>query len=323
MLTKNEVGEVMASTLWGFTAWRNHWRTAVRNWEDARRSTGGRNQPKLTDPVILNEPVRVASRSPLEGRIEFAVPREDAATLAAQDPQFSPDRSLDGALVNFFTIVDPEHLHPTGRERAMQTLRASAGTFLPGNAPWGVQIGGGLGFLGSSWMTVVAEIAPTFWFATLAAGTVGGAAIGFMPRFFAGDSERVLGAKFVGESPALYLAARAWITTVELRRHTPDGEADLTGNQMRRILWDAAGYINKHDRDVAIDFSHWAKLVDELEAVNATLDELLDLARAREQQPPSSSDADSIESHRGVLRQNRHQLDQWLTAASETRKDEE
>jgi hypothetical protein len=151
----------------------------------------------------------------------------------------------------------------------------------------------------------------------VAAGTGGGALLGSIPYLRHGDSERLLAAKDVNESNALYLAARGWIATVELRRLTPDGEAELLGNQLRQILWDAAGYLDKHNRNIPIDFSRWDGLESELESANDTLDMLISRAEA-DDRPADDGDPDSITTHKHMLGQSRQQLEHWLKALGET-----
>lgn len=324
MLLKNDEGYVAASTLNTFTTWRQRWQAAWKRWdaEQAQRAKAGRPfPPKATDLVTLTETVRVDEKTPAEGEILFIVPSDDAYDLGMQDAQFSATNSLDGALVNFFKIIDPEHLHPSRGERVERALRAkgSLNSLLPFSLPWGGFLGGAAGLVGSFFGLGAIE-AYEFLLPIVAAGAGGGALLGSIPYFRHGDSERLLGAMFVKESNALYLAARAWISTVELRRLVPDGEAELLGNQMRRILWDAAGDLNKHDRNIPIDFSRWDGLEAELESVNDTLDALIDRAQSSTQDTDEDRDADSITAHSHMLEQSREQLDNWLKALDETGK---
>lgn len=326
MLLKNDEGYVIATTLSPFTAWRRRWQTAWRQWEAARsaRAKSGRSLPSnVTDLVRLTETVSADGKPPAEGEILFIVPSDDAYELGMQDAQFSATNSLDGALVDFFKIIDPEHLHPSKGERAKQALRAgdSLNSLSPVALPWGGFLGIGAGLIGSFVGVGLAEVYELL-LPIVGAGAVGGGFLGSIPYLRHGNSERLLGAKFVKESNALYLAARAWIITVELRRLVSDGEVELLANQMRRILWDAAGYLDKHDRNIPIDFSRWDGLETELESVNDALDALLDRAQVEDQPTADIDGADSITAHNHLLGQSHQQLESWLKALDDTDKED-
>lgn len=317
MLYQDDDGMIFADTLDKFTNWRRRWATAWENWKLAdkrrRERRASSSMMQLSDLVRLAEDIQVDERRAREGRILFAVDYESAQKLSEQDPQFSGTDSYNAAVVDFFQITDPKTLTPTWRDRTSMAVRTRSSLTLFGGSSLGGIWGGATGFLASSGVTAAFESGLAG--PLILGATVLGAAVGSLPKWIQGESERLLGAKFVASSNALYLAARAWIATVELRRLKDDGELELLANQLRHILWEAADFLNNHDRDTDIDFTRWDDLEPRLSELNDSLDLLLENAHEdASKDKPEPEDATELESHKHMLEQSNQQLGNWIKA---------
>ncbi len=241
-----------------FTQWRTAWSNAYTAWAAPESR---RDKPvKRPQFVGMSQPMRTDGSAAPEGYAHYFADPEGAEELGGQDTQYSTSSSLDCAPLDFIRITDPRYLYPTRKQRARLHLRAPWTVRYP--VPMGGVYGGSTAFVASSagLMATVGELGPVVVPAALGI-TALGAALGSVPKWKDGASVRTLGAGHIIESDALCLATNAWLTTLEIRRLVDDGELDLTASQMREILWDAADYLNRHDRNVAIDYKLWDPLI--------------------------------------------------------------
>lgn len=301
MLFKSDEGVIFSTMHGTFTNWRRRWQDAYRLWCSLSNS----DRVRTPDFVVLKEPVHGTTRSFPEGKIEYFLDPASAEAVAEQDPQYSPS-SLDAAPVNVITITDPQHLYPSGKERAQLMLRSTTESVLPIKTPWGSALGGSAGFVVSTvGFMAAAEAVGLLGFAMVAGGTLIGGIVGSIPVLRHGKADRVLGAGHLVESDVLFLAARAWTLAGELRTTADNGELDLTASQMRKILWEAADYLDRHDRNTEIDYSVW----DSLEPVVTAVNDSLDAWREQSQkETDGDDDTTNIDHHRHMLEQNLAQL---------------
>lgn len=315
MLFKSDDGVIFSTMHGTFTNWRRRWQDAYRLWSTSLRN----DRVKTPEFVALTEPVHGAAQSISEGKIEYFLDPASAEKVAEQDPQYS-SASFDAAPVNVITITDPRHLYPSGKERAQLMLRSTTESVLPIKTSWGSALGGSTGFVASTvGFMAAAETVGLLGFAMVAGGTLIGGIVGSIPVLRDGKATRVLGAGHLMESEVLFLAARAWTLAGELRTTADNGELDLTASQMRQILWEAADYLDRHDRNTAIDYSVW----DSLEAVVTAVNDSLD---AWSEQPQEGTDEENdttnVDHHRHMLEQNLAQLTIELEAIARKEKNQ-
>jgi hypothetical protein len=307
-------GQLMMGMESTFTQWRSAWNNAYKAWS-APESRRGRpvERPRY---VNVTQPIRTDESAAAEGYAHYFADPDAAEDLGRQDAQYSSSKSLDCAPLDFIRITDPRYLYPTRTERARLHLRAPWTPRYP--FPMGGVYGGSTGFVASAagLMVAAGQVGPLGLSAVLGT-TALGAALGAIPKWKDGASVRTLGAGHLVESAALCLAMNCWLTTLELRRIVDDGELDLTASQMREILWDAADYLNRHDRDVEIDYTLWDPLIPTLDQVLTALTARLEHERSPDS-PPTDAQTQTIEHQQNMLEQNLNQLTVELQAIAAT-----
>lgn len=308
-------GRLMLGMQSTFTQWRSAWSNAYSAWAAPQSSRGKPvEKPKF---VSVSQPIRADDSTAAEGYAHYFADPEGAEELGSQDAQYSTSWSLDCAPLDYLRITDPRHLYPNRRQRARLHLRAPWTPRYP--FPMGGIYGGSTAFVASSagLMATVGEVGPVGIPAVLGI-TALGAALGSIPKWKDGASVRTLGAGHLMESDALCLATNAWLTTLEIRRLVDDdGELALTASQMREILWDAADYLNRHDRNVAIDYTLWDSLIPTLDEVLTVLTARLEYERAPGS-APTEAQTQAIGQQQAMLEQNLKQLTIDLQAIEAT-----